>query len=357
MLEIIRKLINRNYNITQEEEYNVIIRLCCFVHATQVPVFLYLNVLPLFIFNICSVIFYIVLVQTTKKKYYLPTLILAYMEIVINTAFSTVLIGNQFGFQLYVLAIIPISFYIIYMMNTGGRLIQPIVISLISFFVFFASQMYNLYQPPIYQHIGTTAKGLLYLYNSLIVFIMLVLFSLFFIIQIRESLTKIERQNRELTEVANVDPLTGLLNRRKFTKNINALVEQKKSFCVLLSDIDDFKKLNDTYGHDCGDDVLVHVSNIYKNIFSNPEHVCRWGGEEFIVIYEGQKNEGMAVAELLRATISNSNISYQDNSLSVTITTGVSYFDGTESIDRVIVQADDALYQGKEAGKNQVNSY
>lgn len=357
MLEVIRKLVNRDYNFSSEEEYNVIIKLCCLVHTTLIAIFWILHVLPLVIFNICSVILYIILVQTTKMKYYIPTLILAYMEIVVHTALSTVLLGNQFGFQLYVLAIIPISFYVIYMMNSRGSLRRPIFISMISFIVFFASQMYTFYHQPIYNHIGNTAKSFLYLYNSLIVFIMLVLFSLFFIIQIRESLNKIERQNRELNEVANTDPLTGLLNRRKFTKNINELVEQGKSFCVLLSDIDDFKKINDTYGHDCGDDVLIHVSNIYKNIFSNPEYVCRWGGEEFIVIYEGQENEGMAVAELLRATVANSNMSYPDKTLSVTLTTGVSYFNGTETIDRVIIQADDALYQGKKSGKNQVNAY
>jgi diguanylate cyclase (GGDEF)-like protein len=184
--------------------------------------------------------------------------------------------------------------------------------------------------------------------------IMLIVSSILFMLQIRGSLRKVEKQKQELATLASTDPLTGLLNRRKFTDDMNQLIAGHGTFSILISDIDDFKKINDTYGHDCGDQILVHVTNQFKLLIGSPNLVCRWGGEEILVLYGGTLDEGTAAAELLRARIANSSITYNNTTVRVTITTGVSYFDGSDSIDHVIIKADDALYFGKQNGKNQV---
>lgn len=356
MLKLLDKIFEREFEISSTEKYLFILKLTCLVHFTLIPIFFYLHVWILFMFNIASVILYYILLKTISKDRLLLTFFCAYIEIVLHTLLSIILIGNDFGFQLYIPSIIPLLFYVVFSIDQYGHLKYPIIYSVVSLLFFTAANIYNYYFEPVYQNINKNIKLGLFLYNSFIVFTMLILFSLLFILQIRGSIRNIELQRQKLASVANTDPLTGLLNRRKFMEDIQDLIKSNKNFTILLSDIDDFKKINDTYGHDCGDQMLINVTSQFKALVTNPNLVCRWGGEEIIVLYSGTFEEGIAFGELLRATVANSSICYNDKNLSATITTGVAFFDGRESLDSVIVRADKALYKGKQNGKNQVRT-
>lgn len=328
--------------------------MCCLVHASLVLVFLGLHIWFLAIFNMGSVTLYYILLKTIHKTRYMFCFFCAYVEIVLHTLLCIIMIGSDSGFPLYILAVIPVLFFIAFSIDQYGHLKYPIIYASCSILLFFAANIYNFFFAPLYQDISKIAKLMLFLYNSIIAFSLLTICSLLFILQIRASMTEIENQKEKLTVLANIDPLTGLLNRRKFKEDSRDLIQNEQKFSILLSDIDDFKKVNDTYGHDCGDEVLVHVTSQIKNLIKEPNLVCRWGGEEIIVLYTGTFEEGLAVAELLRARIANSSIRYNNENLSATITIGVAFFDGQESLDRVIVKADKALYKGKQNGKNQV---
>lgn len=356
MLKLLHKIFEREFDISSIEKYLIVLKLSCLVHLTLIPVFFYLHVWILFLFNIGSVILYYLLLKTIREDRYMVTFFCAYIEIVLHTILCIILIGNDFGFQLYIPAIIPLLFYVVFSIDQYGHLKYPIIYSLVSMLFFTATNIYNFYFDPIYKNISKNIKLTLFLYNSLIIFSMLTMFSLLFILQIRGSIRKIERQKHKLASVANTDPLTGLLNRRKFMEDIQDLIKSNKNFTILLSDIDDFKKINDTYGHDCGDQMLINVTSQFRALVTSPNLVCRWGGEEIIVLYSGTFQEGIAFGELLRATVENSSICYNDKNLSATITTGVAFFDGRESLDSVIVRADKALYKGKQNGKNQVRT-
>lgn len=157
--------------------------------------------------------------------------------------------------------------------------------------------------------------------------------------------------------MATTDYLTGLLNRRKMYKKLNEeknrFERNKREFSVIIADIDYFKKFNDTYGHECGDFVLVQISNLIKSTLRKPDIVCRWGGEEFLLLLpETNSSQATNVIERVRKSISDKNFSYNDMELSVTLTFGICTFDQNMNIDECIASADHALYIGKKQGRN-----
>ena len=157
--------------------------------------------------------------------------------------------------------------------------------------------------------------------------------------------------------MAGTDPLTGLLNRRKMLEE--AVIEEKRSkrngkkFTFIFLDIDLFKKINDTYGHKCGDYVLVTLAEILRSNLRQQDLCCRWGGEEFLIILpETTGQGGVALAEKLRLVVSSHDFKYNKKKIPVTITLGVAQSSEALTIDECVNLADIALYRGKNAGRN-----
>ena len=151
------------------------------------------------------------------------------------------------------------------------------------------------------------------------------------------------------------DPLTGLYNRRFFSEALqNEIAISKRNsnrFTVMLIDLDDFKSINDSLGHDIGDEVLIRFSQMLMNEMRESDIAARWGGEEFIILCRNTDDGDAHIIsdKLLRAF---RNQLYAEG-LNVTGTLGVATSDGTESLELVIKKADDRLYEGKTHGKNQ----
>lgn len=167
----------------------------------------------------------------------------------------------------------------------------------------------------------------------------------------------ITRQAEKLEKLACRDPLTGLSNRREFLdragKEESRFRRSGKPFTLLMIDIDNFKSINDTYGHQCGDLVLVGISECLKKNLRKQDLVARWGGEEFIVLLLEADQEGaLGVAEKIRHAINDARHQWDNILLSVTATIGVCEHDGNSHIDETIRRSDDALYRGKHAGRN-----
>ncbi len=167
------------------------------------------------------------------------------------------------------------------------------------------------------------------------------------------------KTHQKLEEAATIDPLTSLNNRRKMIEILESELiryeRTNKSFCIVMCDIDHFKKFNDTHGHDCGDFVLVEISRLIKKSIRKQDYVGRWGGEEFLMIYpETEIDGGKIVTEKVRSMIENTVYNFSNIALGVTATFGVAVYSRGKSIDSVIKEADDALYQGKQRGRNLV---
>lgn len=156
------------------------------------------------------------------------------------------------------------------------------------------------------------------------------------------------------------DPLTHLMNRKKMNQYLNAVYKQamagKGTFTLLIMDLDDFKKINDSYGHNCGDAVLQYVATIVSRGVKKDDYVFRWGGEEILVVLRTEKEIALKVAERIRFDIQKEAVRFNELKIPVTATIGVSAFDPNVSLKDMFEEADRNLYQGKNHGKNQVVS-
>jgi len=179
--------------------------------------------------------------------------------------------------------------------------------------------------------------------------------------QDREKLiSELFAMKRKLHKEARTDPLTGLANRRYMKEQLDQ--EQGRSqrsgipFTLILLDIDHFKAINDTFGHDTGDFVLCEVARIQVENSRRQDCICRWGGEEFLILLpETNLDKGISTAERFRSQLESSILEHQGKSIHVTLSGGISVYDPQkENLDHCIKQADDFLYQAKENGRNRL---
>ena len=194
----------------------------------------------------------------------------------------------------------------------------------------------------------------------MIAFLVLLNIAFFMYIRYRSQAKEqeiLKSTHEQLKEIARTDPLTNLSNRRDIIEKIEyeqiRFERSKKSFVIIIGDLDFFKSINDRYGHDCGDYVLKEVAQIMRSTIRRQDIVSRWGGEEFLFLLPETPFEGGKIAaEKIRKKIENSDLKYNNDILSVTITFGVSIYNRVMDIDECIKKADQALYQGKNKGRN-----
>lgn len=181
--------------------------------------------------------------------------------------------------------------------------------------------------------------------------------------RIKNLLEELERKNRELEELAFYDPLTELPNRRFFLSSAQTLLENAKRYgtpiSLMVMDIDNFKKINDTYGHEAGDLILKKFASILKEELRRSDLPARFGGEEFVVLLPNtDAKDAYKVAERIRTSFKRSSIVYRDQEVKTTVSIGLaSYGLGLENIDDLIRLADIALYEAKGTGKDKVVIY
>jgi two-component system cell cycle response regulator len=188
---------------------------------------------------------------------------------------------------------------------------------------------------------------------------------------VARSLTQIRRKRyndrlrasvKQTIELAVTDPLTGLYNRRYLDNHLNVLFNRSmargRPLSVLITDIDRFKQVNDTYGHDGGDEVLREFANRVRSTIRGADLACRYGGEEFVVVMPDTSPEIAAtVAERLRAAIESAPfmLKHSGEALNVTASFGIaSRIASVLTPDQLMKQADLALYEAKNTGRNRV---
>jgi diguanylate cyclase (GGDEF)-like protein len=165
----------------------------------------------------------------------------------------------------------------------------------------------------------------------------------------------LEKKSKKYEQMASTDQLTGLYNRYKFTEVFisayQTMVQRDNDLSLIIIDIDHFKKINDTYGHNVGDSVLVTVADILIDHLRNVDVICRWGGEEFaILLPTASVQNATTLAEKIRIAISQYNMG---NDFNVTASFGITKVNQGDKLESVIKRADDALYEAKNLGRNQ----
>ena len=193
--------------------------------------------------------------------------------------------------------------------------------------------------------------------NISAVFLLTVIIS--YIYSHRENIeeSKLMKYNDSLAREANTDRLTGLYNRRYASDYLDSVKKAGTlgAISICIADIDFFKKVNDTYGHDAGDLVLKSMAEILRNECGENCLVSRWGGEEFLLIFSGVNgDDAFTMLDTLRKKIKNHVFTFGEQEISVTMTFGLTEYDFSGNIDKTIKEADEKLYRGKTGGRDRV---
>lgn len=192
------------------------------------------------------------------------------------------------------------------------------------------------------------------LFTILGIFLVISLFVVNNLYNTKKYVTMLKQKNSELEKLSLSDPLTGIMNRRAILQLIQSDIytnlRSGLTSCLIMFDIDHFKRVNDTYGHDAGDEALVEITNKIKSTIRKNDFMARWGGEEFLILASGTSLYNAShLGEKIRATTQN--IIY-DNGMKTTISVGIAEFTNNEDIDDWVKRVDNALYKAKDMGRN-----
>jgi len=171
--------------------------------------------------------------------------------------------------------------------------------------------------------------------------------------------TVVNRSKKNLMKIAHFDALTGIRNRQTFDKVFNIFVEESSqkgdTFCIVLSDIDYFKVINDTYGHDVGDQMLKQIARIFTTELRGSDVIFRWGGEEFLALLKySDLTKATEVIERIRVKIENYDFEIGSSIIRCTMSFGGIVYSDAFDAKQLVKKADENLYKVKRSGRNQV---
>lgn len=362
MFNIFKKLrtTSSDMNTQQKMEYAVnvfrlIIISCIFAHAIYCLMFLLMKILFLVYFNIGSILLYSVLYLQIAKKRYLLIALFIYIEVSCFSAISTIMLGWDYGFMYLIVCLIGTCFYCPFKKD-----LTPYIFCTAEIMLFICVRVYTLYANSNSAYgINADVQHQFFILNTCFSFIMMLLTSGMNTASINLTQSALIKKNNDLQYLVNTDPLTNLLNRRGMFRILEETMEnskkKKKTFSIIIGDIDDFKKVNDTYGHDCGDFILKQISQTICSYTRNEDYVCRWGGEEILILFsDTNAQDAYTIINRIRMIIDDTTFSYYDKDLSITMTFGICDSMHDFNLNKIIMEADKCLYEGKRTGKNRV---
>jgi diguanylate cyclase (GGDEF)-like protein len=271
----------------------------------------------------------------------------------IITGFLTVVFGWRASFQNF----IYINFLILWYDPTSDRRVK-----IISSVIMGISMCLISYLTPF----GSTILTPNTLPHFVIVYANIILFSLclsivayYFCNHYIETEHKLRMYNHKLKAMSETDPLTGLVNRRYVQEQMEELIKESRKekylFCIGIGDIDYFKNINDTYGHDAGDFILSELAKCFTEYTRDKGIVSRWGGEEFLfVLPRLNGDEALAFLDELRHMVKKKDFVFGGKTIKVTMTFGVEEFSEHTGVEKTIAEADKKLYIGKQSGRDRV---
>ncbi len=294
--------------------------------------------------NVVSIAMYAGAYFCVTRRMNVAAVALIWAEVLGHAALGTLMVGWESAFHYYLLMFIPAIF-----VSTKTTKAVAAVFVLWCFYVGLNTVMQ--FVPPM-EPITPQALAALRYFNISVVFAMFAYLSAYY------YRTIVETQSR-LRKLAMTDSLTGLYNRRHIMEVAEyEVVQQKRTgarLSFIIADIDHFKRINDTYGHDAGDSMLVTVSQVIRNSIREQDSASRWGGEEFLIVLPDTDLDGaVIVAERIRKQIAAIKVLIEKQAVIASVTLGVSSFCAGESISSAIARADASLYQGKKTGRNRV---
>lgn len=303
----------------------------------------------LVLLNVASVLLYLGIVLSVRQgRRHRLMATLAGAEMAVHAVVATLMLGWDSGFHLYLLGLVPIV-YIGTNYSTTTKCMCMVLLALGYALLRHLSHG----TVPDYAVPEQALHGLEY-FNIIAMVLLLTLGA-------HMHLAAVVKAERALIGMASTDPLTGLANRREWLRAAQAaqraLQDAQRPYSVLLGDIDHFKAVNDRHGHAGGDEALCRIGQTLNSALRGADHVGRWGGEEFAVLLPGTAQaDALRVAEELRHRVAALDLWLDGQRVRLSMTLGAAEAQPGEPVHLVMQRADDALYRGKEAGRNRVES-
>lgn len=346
-----------DFALSKRQVISLIMLVLLVFHVGLLGFFLFFAITPMVIMDIGCIFLYILCyIQTKRGKSLLLAFNLCYTEIMVHAVVSVLLLGVDSGFTLYIIAMLPLGYFATYNFKLEGKTVNPMFYVIFSVVAFFFARITSNYIEPLYSYGNKGVDRVMYMVNYFIAVVAIVVFFSTLLNQIRYLENLHRNQNEKLEWLSKTDELTGLANRRSIQERYAHSEEMKEDYALILGDIDDFKKVNDTYGHDVGDIVLKAVADVFKKAVRGEDTVCRWGGEEILIFLPGcpLQNAQYRAHEILQ-NIRGIDFEAADHSaFHVTMTLGVATSAEASEFMEIVKKADDRLYIGKRNGKNQV---
>lgn len=340
-------------NMTDRARYCFLAVFLGCVHLLLAVVGVALSCLPLALANLfVAAADLLSLYKSRQAASYFTRISFLYFATCVQSLFACFLLGWSYGFSTYNLVMIPVLLSTVYLMEHGENSSRHTFLYTLINCVATLACCWIMYRgnPVYYYPVPTDLK--VSFFNNIMGFLLLVSFSVRFIMELTANRRKLHARNEELARLANYDELTGLRNRRSILGIWKDL--GRNDYCVVMGDVDDFKKINDTYGHEQGDEVLKLIAKSMTCAADAIDYVSRWGGEEFLMIVFGNIAYALKVVDRIQQELRMADMQAGGKKLAVTMTFGVCEAgevpDG--DIDEIIRRADQRLYLGKGSGKN-----
>ena len=315
----------------------MVLALALFFYLTKAMFMVYFSIPTFFVY----VFMYILI----SRGMYSGFLRIVYFWLTLYMGVATVCLGYSYGFHLYSMSMIPIIYYTNYMAyKLNLRKVGTGIYSGMIVIMYLLSTMHVSIYGPIYES-NEFFSMIFWVVNSLIVFSFLVFYTKF-------TVDNMIKSEDKLKEMSYVDRLTGLYNRHYMMERLEEAYKTSEGSMIAMIDIDDFKKINDVYGHNAGDYVLEKVSKIMKENCDGTI-ISRWGGEEFLLLIKNA-DSGYEMMDKLLEKINSDKFVFDDKDIKVSVTIGVEKRDKGLSLHKWIQAADEKLYIGKTKGKNVV---
>ena len=333
-------------NTNVKTVYLRIMYLAMIAHVSLAIYFVLIAYPYLAVYNALSLLFYAGMLYAAYLEKFKLVVSAIHAEVSCFVCISSLMIGFDKGYFLYLLALSSLVYFCPFN-HKRIPYIFAMAEMLLVLCLFLCFKKGIVWLPIQDAKIHT----FLFLYNTIASFAIILMGAYLADVSATVSNEKLRLENQNLTALTNFDHLTGVWSRAHL---YDYLENNRQLACSLvLGDIDDFKAINDQYGHLCGDHVLQEVAKLIEAQLKESTPLSRWGGEEFVMLFEqNSKEEVHQQIEKVRVTLANHIFSYGENNIHLTMTFGIYEKQENESINLVFSAVDELMYQGKQCGKN-----
>ena len=316
------------------------------IHVLMLAIFNACGVTPMACFNIGIILFYVGMLVLIHREHFRPFVILTFFEICLHMSCAVVCVGFDSGFQITLIGICVLLFYSEYVaLSLNLRYVRSILIAPWALVFYLVSYLISVHREAPYV-LPPQVRQFFQISWAVVVFSIAILILYLFVYVST-------RYQEVLSNEVFHDKLTGLPNRYSMAEFFTRLGNgtNAEQYWIAIADLDDFKRINDTYGHNCGDYVLRELAGMLLDI-GRGISVCRWCGEEFLLA--GETEAGIARLERFRETVAAHPFEYEGHAFRMSVTLGVARFRRGQTIDEWIDAADKKRYVGKTTGKNRL---